>query len=80
MDVVFLGDQFVQAWDGHFLNRKIVGGSDIQLQFRETFSRASGGMLDGIALGIAGDTTSNLLWRIQNGEIPEGLNPKGRRL
>lgn len=80
VDVVFLGDQFVQAWDGHFMNRKIVGADDIQLHFRETFSRASGGMVDGMALGIAGDTTSNLLWRIQNGEIPEGLNPKGRRV
>lgn len=76
VDVVFLGDQFVQAWDGHFMNRRIVGADVIQTKFRETFSRAGGGLVDGLALGIAGDTTANLLWRIQNGEIPDNLNPK----
>jgi len=29
-----------------------------------------------LPLGIAGDTTSNVLWRIQNGEMPDYLNPK----
>ena len=27
-------------------------------------------------MGIAGDTAPNLLWRLMNGEMPYGLNPK----
>lgn len=77
LDVVFLGDQFVQAWTGEFFRGPIFGGIEIQSAFNRTFHRAEGGLVDGIAMGIDGDTTSNLLWRIQNGEMPESLNPKG---
>jgi len=77
LDVVFLGDQFVQAWTGKFVNVPTKGGTEVQNLFNRTFQRANGGMVDGIALGIAGDTTSNLLWRIKNGEMPVSLNPKG---
>ncbi len=78
LDVVFLGDQFIQAWSGEFLKGPIFGGDEIQSSFNQTFHRADGGMVEGMAMGIDGDTTSNLLWRIQNGEMPESLNPKGR--
>ena len=27
-------------------------------------------------MGISGDTAPNLLWRLMNGEMPFGLNPK----
>lgn len=37
---------------------------------------SQGGEFNGIALGIAGDTAPNLLWRLMNGEMPYGLNPK----
>lgn len=76
LDVVFLGDQFVQAWTGEFYKGPVYGGEEIQHAFNRTFHRAEGGLVDGIALGIDGDTTSNLLWRIQNGEMPKTLNPK----
>jgi hypothetical protein len=32
--------------------------------------------VEGIALGIAGDTAPNVLWRLMHGEMPKYLNPK----
>lgn len=31
---------------------------------------------DGVALGIAGDTCANVLWRLLHGEMPDNFNPK----
>lgn len=36
----------------------------------------SGGDYDGLALGIAGDKSPNLLWRLQHGEMPKNLKSK----
>jgi hypothetical protein len=79
LDVVLLGDQLIQAWTGRFrlAEGQIVGRTEIRSFFNQTFHRAQGGLVEGIAMGIEGDTASNLLWRIQNGEMPAGLNPKG---
>lgn len=80
LDIVLLGDQFIQAWTGKLAKGAIVGGSEIQSYFNKTFQKSQGGLVEGITLGIDGDTTSNLLWRIQNGEMPAGLDPKGKSL
>jgi hypothetical protein len=42
--------------------------------FLTRFSRLGGGMIDGIALGIAGDRCANLLFRLHNGK--QLLSPK----
>lgn len=34
--------------------------------------------LGGINLGVAGDQTQHLLWRVQNGELPDVLQPEVR--
>ncbi len=41
--------------------------------FDSLFDMDHGGEFDGIALGISGDKSQNLLWRIQNGEMPTTL-------
>eukprot|EP00980_Cylindrotheca_fusiformis_P011907 scaffold2830_cov131-Cylindrotheca_fusiformis.AAC.28 len=63
-DVVFYGDGLVEQWNHQKASA-----------FDEFFSRSAGGRLEGIAMGIAGDTSPNLLWRIQNGEFPAKFRP-----
>ena len=44
--------------------------------FEELFTRHGGGKIDGMAHGIGGDRCANLLYRLENGEMPNGFNPK----
>merc|ERR1719282_1932648 len=48
----------------------------IEKLFSERFNKEEGGKINGLPLGIAGDTAPNVLWRIQNGEVPSYLYPK----
>jgi lysophospholipase L1-like esterase len=77
LDVIFLGDSITEGWSGSFYNKpdKRVEGS--RAVFQSLFSKANGAKYEGIHLGIAGDVTSELLWRIQNGEMPL-FEPEGR--
>lgn len=46
-----------------------------QRKFEKYFNKASESLYNGLALGIAGDTSPNLLWRIQNNEMSD-LKPR----
>lgn len=59
INIVFLGDSITQGWGGE--------GKEI---WEKHFAP-----LGAVNYGIGGDTTRQILWRIQNGEI-DGLNPK----
>jgi lysophospholipase L1-like esterase len=59
IEVVFLGDSITQGW-----------GDTGQKIWREIFEK-----LGAVNYGIGGDSTRQVLWRIQNGEIG-GLEPK----
>eukprot|EP00574_Skeletonema_japonicum_P000415 CAMPEP_0201739028 /NCGR_PEP_ID=MMETSP0593-20130828/45561_1 /ASSEMBLY_ACC=CAM_ASM_000672 /TAXON_ID=267983 /ORGANISM="Skeletonema japonicum, Strain CCMP2506" /LENGTH=715 /DNA_ID=CAMNT_0048233265 /DNA_START=5 /DNA_END=2152 /DNA_ORIENTATION=+ len=96
IDVAFLGESVVEAMDGRWLGKHIIGsfrknkqqqqqeGEEkkkeelpmIHETFEKLFCKDKGGELEGVALGIAGDTTSNVLWRIMNDEMPYDFNPK----
>jgi lysophospholipase L1-like esterase len=88
IDVAFLGESVVEAMDGRWLGKHIIGSKLTQSSpssgknfpmINETFEklfRKPGGDFEGVALGIAGDTTSNVLWRIMNDEMPYDFNPK----
>ncbi|WAC46842.1 GDSL-type esterase/lipase family protein [Asticcacaulis sp. SL142] len=64
-EVILIGDSLTQNYEKAILPDE---------NFQPTWQRFYGPRR-ALNLGYSGDTTSNVLWRIQNGEI-EGLNPK----
>ena len=73
LDVVFLGDSITEGWTGKFYgepDKRVEGAFAV---FNSLFSKYYGGRYEALAQGISADTTSNLLWRIQNGEIGQSF-------
>jgi hypothetical protein len=64
LDVVFLGDETTQAWAGKDTDRSTSGGNMVAGMFNATFKRDRGAGLDGLALGIAGDSVSCSLFNL----------------
>jgi hypothetical protein len=58
LDVVFLGDEFTQAWTGTSLMKRMSGGNRIAESFNKNFQRSQGAFVDGLPLGISGDSVS----------------------
>ena len=58
-DVIFVGDSITQGWEGN--------GAEI---WKEHLAP-----LNAINLGIGGDRTEHVLWRLENGHL-QGLSPK----
>jgi len=76
MDVVFLGENIVEAWAGRSVGMNSTTLLSIKKLFSKRFNKEEGGKFNGLPLGIAGDSAPNVLWRIQNGEVPSYLYPK----
>ena len=74
LDVVFVGDSITELRAGRMFGH--TAHVDISRVFEKHFTKKGGGDFDGLALGLAGDTSPNLLWRLLNGEMPPDLNPK----
>lgn len=71
----------VEEMDGRWLGvtSRTVGLKKIQSVFQRHFNKVlypASAKADGIALGIAGDTSPNVLWRLMHGEMPDDFNPK----
>jgi len=75
VDVVFIGENIVETWAGRSIGFNSTFTTDVKKKYDKIFQKSNGGKFNGLPLGIAGDTTSNVLWRIQNGEMPDYLNP-----
>eukprot|EP00545_Synedropsis_sp_CCMP1620_P007328 CAMPEP_0119003062 /NCGR_PEP_ID=MMETSP1176-20130426/331_1 /TAXON_ID=265551 /ORGANISM="Synedropsis recta cf, Strain CCMP1620" /LENGTH=418 /DNA_ID=CAMNT_0006954621 /DNA_START=28 /DNA_END=1284 /DNA_ORIENTATION=- len=76
VDVVMLGDQVTEEWNGRLFGSLADDYKGVNHFFKKTFTKSGGGNLDAVALGIAGDSITNLLWRLQHGEMPDALVPK----
>lgn len=59
VDLIFVGDSITQAWEGP--------GKDVWAQYY--------GPRNAVNLGIGGDRTQHVLWRLENGNI-DGISPK----
>jgi len=74
IDVVFLGANIVEYWKGRTIGRTTSAfAEEVSHKFKKVFEK---GKIKALPLGIAGDTVSNILWRLQNGELPDYLRPK----
>jgi len=76
LDIVLLGDSIVESFNGRARGVQNDHLKEVKHVFNTLFRKDNGGMVDGLALGITSDISSNLLYRIQNGEMPKSLNPK----
>lgn len=76
LDVVLVGDSLVEHMEGKELGSKKSALRRDEDVFETLFTRQGGGSIDGLALGIAGDRCSNVLHRLQNGELTYTFGPK----
>mmetsp|Transcript_5331 Transcript_5331/g.6210 ORF Transcript_5331/g.6210 Transcript_5331/m.6210 type:complete len:396 (+) Transcript_5331:118-1305(+) len=77
IDILLIGDSIVEGWMGTLRGHEIARAYGVREIFAKLFDATGNeAKYEGIALGISGDTSSNLLWRLQNGELPDNLNPK----
>ncbi|MGB0417115.1 MAG: GDSL-type esterase/lipase family protein, partial [Coraliomargarita sp.] len=58
-DIILIGDSITHSWED--LGRSV---------WSDTFGR-----YPTLNLGFSGDRTENVLWRLQNGELPDNLQP-----
>lgn len=76
LDVVFLGDSITEHWRGTEMSKSIGVEHDKMLEVWNNLSLGD----HAIPLGIAGDHSFELLYRImqqqEGGELPDSLNPK----
>ena len=75
-DVVLLGDSIVEHLAGRNLGYSTRDWAPLKNVFDNLFTKAEGGKVNGIPLGIGGDRIPNLLYRLQNGEASLDFHPK----
>lgn len=76
MDVVIVGDSLVEHWHGTDLGQPLEQFANNVAVFDQLFNLQAGAKISGLALGIGGDRCSQLLYRLQNGEMPTSLQPE----
>lgn len=78
VDIVFLGQTITEAMNGR-INGHDMSKSDYFGRVKKVFETLFNGAVDNsvkaMAMGLTGDTASNVLWRLMNGELPDDFNP-----
>jgi lysophospholipase L1-like esterase len=77
VNVVLLGDSITEHWNG----TSRMGTEQLPGQFRAVFEKhfdlnSHTAQVEGMALACSGDTTTELLWHLQNGVLDDMLQPK----
>jgi lysophospholipase L1-like esterase len=75
LDLVFFGDSITEHWLGTDGGEEVGQYKEVVGVYESLF-RHDSAPLHALALGIGGDRTTNLLYRIMAGEMPASLNPK----
>mmetsp|Transcript_27810 Transcript_27810/g.42569 ORF Transcript_27810/g.42569 Transcript_27810/m.42569 type:complete len:539 (+) Transcript_27810:73-1689(+) len=75
VDVAFMGESLIEEMDGRWMGKTPENLAPTAKVFRKHFTKEKSG-IEGVALGIAGDTSANVLWRTMHGEMPTEFNPK----
>ena len=75
LDLVILGDSITERINGTRHQGNVMLPEN-RAVFESFFTKAGGGKVNALALGSSGDTSPNLLWHLENGILPETLNPK----
>lgn len=71
LDLLFLGDSFTETWRGTEGGLRCVRCKAVPEIFAQEY-----GTVKAAAFGIAADRAAHLLWRLQNGELPQGLKAR----
>lgn len=72
LDLLFVGDSITETWRGTDLGKRpCIRCNGVEDIFEKEF-----GHLRAAAFGISRDQAPNLLWRLQDGELPQGLKVK----
>jgi len=66
VDVVFLGDSITEGWVGTSWGRKNAKVHNVPQVFESYFSIENGGEYEGLALGVAGDSVSDVCDEARN--------------
>lgn len=69
LDLVFLGDSIMELWLGTIMSRPLNNTSSVKELWNDLFQDHA------VVLGISADRSRNLLYRLQNGEMPDSLDP-----
>lgn len=77
LDVAFLGESVVEEMAGRWMGQQRSAQlKSVETMFLNNFDKRRGARMQGVALGIAGDSSNTVLWRLMHGEMPANFNPK----
>eukprot|EP00977_Amphora_coffeiformis_P022181 scaffold10570_cov176-Amphora_coffeaeformis.AAC.31 len=73
LDVVLFGDSIIEFWQGVFRGKPLKQLQQNVHVYNDLF-RSNSSTVRGLGLGTSGDQSVNLLYRLENGELPQELD------